>query len=71
MHIHDVFHPNLLRLAAEDPPLGQYNNPLPPVVVNDKEKWEVDDILDAKKHGRRVHSESNGKAMTKISNGIH
>ena len=52
MQIHDVFHSNLLRLAAEDSLPGQYNDPPPPVVINDKEKWEEDDILDAKKHDR-------------------
>ena len=54
MRIHDVFHSSLLRLAAEDPLPGQHNDPPPPVVVNGEEEWEVDDILDAKKHGRRV-----------------
>ena len=54
MRIHDVFHPSLLRPAAKDPLPGQYNNSPPPVVVNDEEEWEVDNILDAQKHGRRV-----------------
>ena len=54
MRIHDVFHPSLLRPVAEDPLPGQHNDSPPPVVVNDKKEWEVNDILDARKHGRRV-----------------
>lgn len=54
MRIHNVFHPSLLRRAAENPLRGQHNDPPPPVVVNDKEDWEVDNILDAKKHGKQV-----------------
>ena len=54
MQTHNVFHLNLLRLAAENPLPGQINDPPPPVVVNDKEEWEVDDILNAKKHDRQV-----------------
>ena len=54
IRIHNVFYPSLLRAAAEDPLPGQHNNPPPPVVVSDEEEWEVDDILNAKRHGRRV-----------------
>ena len=36
MQIHNVFHPNLFRLAAKNPLLGQINDPPPPVVVNNK-----------------------------------
>ena len=38
MKIHDVFHPNLLWKAANDPLPGQQNIPSPPTVVNDKEE---------------------------------
>ena len=38
MHIHDVFHSNLLRLAAKNPLPGQYNDLLPPVIVNNEKK---------------------------------
>ena len=54
MRIHDVFHPSLLRKASADPLPGQHNDPAPPVIVNDEKKWEVDDILDARKRGRKV-----------------
>ena len=53
MKIHDVFHPSLLRKAAEDRLPGQHNNPALPVIVDDKEKREVIDRLDASKKGRK------------------
>ena len=52
MHIHDVFHLNLLKLAAKNPLPGQINDSSFPVIVNNEKEWKVDDILDAKKHGR-------------------
>ena len=38
MRIHDVFHPNLLQQAANNPLPGQHNKPEPPVIVDDEEK---------------------------------
>lgn len=38
MQIHDLFYPNLLRLAAKNLLPGQYNDPLSPIIVNDKKK---------------------------------
>ena len=52
MRIHDVFYPNLLRRAATDPLPGQRTEPPRPVVVDNQEEWEIDDILDARLSGR-------------------
>ena len=56
MKIHDIFHFNLLQKAANNPLPGQQNSPLPPIVVNNKEEWKVNNILNAKhgKSGRKV-----------------
>ena len=49
MKIHDVFHPTLLQKTSDNPLLGQHNDFAPPVIVDDKEKWEVNDILNARR----------------------
>ena len=50
MKIHNVFHPNLLQKALTDPLPNQVNEPPPPVIINNKEEWEVENILDARSH---------------------
>ena len=49
MKIYDVFHSNLLWKVANDLLSGQQNSPSSPTVMNYKEEWEVDNILDAKR----------------------
>ena len=53
MKIHDVFHPNLLQKTSTDLLPGQHNDPAPPLIIDDEEEWEVDDILDARRKGGR------------------
>ena len=45
-------HPSLLRRSANDPLPGQRPVPPGPVVVDDNEEREIDDILDARRTGR-------------------
>ena len=52
MRIHNVFYLSLLRKAATDPLPGQRVAPPGPIVVNEEEEQELDDILDARQTGR-------------------
>ena len=54
MKIHDVFHPKLLTLAAQNPLTGQKNPPPPATIVDGVEEWTVDEILDSKKSWGRL-----------------
>ncbi len=54
MRVHDVFHPDLLRPAADDPLPGQKNEPSGSIVVNDEDEWEIDDILNFRRYRRRL-----------------
>jgi len=47
-----VFPVSLLHLAADDPFPGQRHQPPPPIIVDNEEEWEVEEILDSR-HIRR------------------
>ncbi len=54
MKIHDTFHTSLLRLAATDLLIDQIQSSSLPIVVNDEEEYEVDDILDSRYHYEKL-----------------
>jgi len=54
MRVHDVFHPGLLRLVADDSLPGQKNEPPESIVVNDEDEWKIDDILNSRRYRRRL-----------------
>ncbi len=54
MHIHDVFHSELLRSAVDDSLPDQKNEPSKSIVVNDEDEWEIDDILNFRRYRRRL-----------------
>ena len=48
MKIYNVFHLNLFQKASSDPLTDQVNKPAPPMIINNKKGWEVENILDAR-----------------------
>ena len=54
MKIHNVFHPNLLQKASTDPLISQVNKPAPLVIINNEEKWKVEDILVARSFREKI-----------------
>lgn len=54
MKIHSVFHSSLLRLVDENPMPNQIPEPPPPVIVENENEWEVEEILDSRLFYRRL-----------------
>jgi hypothetical protein len=50
MKIHDTFHTFLLRFAATNFLIEQIQQSSLSIVINEEEKYEVDDILDSRYH---------------------
>ena len=51
---HPVQHVFLLDPFDDDPLLGQQNPPPLPVIMDDNEKWHVEEILDSRIYHRRL-----------------
>ncbi len=45
MHVHDIFHSDLLRSAVNDFLSDQKNELSDSIVINDENEWKIDDIL--------------------------
>ncbi len=54
MHIHNVFHSELLRLVINDSLSDQKNESSKSIVINDEDEWEIDDILNFRWYQRRL-----------------
>ena len=54
MKIHNMFSPDKLWKAADNPLPGQVQEPPEPVEINNDEEWEVEQILDSCIHQRKL-----------------
>ncbi len=54
MHIHDVFHLELLHSVVNDSLFNQKNESLKSIVINDEDEWKIDDILNSWCYRRRL-----------------
>jgi transposase InsO family protein len=68
MHIHPVFHVSLLETCVANTIPGRILPPLPPVVIEGEEEYEVEDILDAKWFGKSLKFLVKWKGYTESEN---
>ncbi len=54
MHIHDVFHSELLRLVINNSLSDQKNESSKSIVINDEDEWEINDILNFQQYRRQL-----------------
>ena len=54
MHIHDVFHSELLHLVVNDSLSDQKNELSRSIVINDEDEWKIDDILNSRWYRKRL-----------------
>ncbi len=54
MHIHDVFHSELLCFAVNDFLSDQKNELLKSIVINDEDEWEINNILNFQWYQRQL-----------------
>ncbi len=52
MHVHDVFHSDLLRSVVDDSLSDQKNESSRSIVVKDEDEWEINDILNSWRYRR-------------------
>ncbi len=52
MHVHDVFHSDLLHLIVNDFLPDQKNESFKSIVINDEDEWKIDDILNSRWYQR-------------------
>ncbi len=54
MHVHDVFHSDLLWLVVDNFLSDQKNESFESIVINDEDEWKIDNILNFRWYQRRL-----------------
>ncbi len=54
MHVHNMFHSDLLHLVVDDFLPDQKNERFESIVINDEDEWKIDDILNFRRYRRRL-----------------